>query len=865
MKYLLLYFLTVQFLWSCAGDPVLKHEVTPQFTTVEVRFLPEAVEQITRATDETAIIDINFYLFGRTNGVRLHLYSHADLLRFECPPGEYDLYVAANLHTDLGDKSIEELSSYTIAYNSSYANLPMSAQKVVTISTVKGGAVTLPAINLRRNIAKIGYNIRVAAGVSDIRLASVQVMNIPGKAAPFCDAAKPSVTPGDYLNTTITNIPATNFRVYSGTQYLFENMQGSVPSIADQSQKSAKNAPKFASYLLIRATRGTKALAYTVYFGQNNTDNFDVRRNSYHTLNITIRGDNEIDTRISSYTLAVSDDIGAAGIYGGYCVQSPERSLYIDVQGQNNELQLYAEIKISKGDAQALIFEGEVVGTGRKVALPNSNGKNTFGFDYAPLRFDTATSTLAYTVTISDDYGMSQSFNFEYRFGSVIRVFAAVANYTNGKGTVTASEAVYAQPITGTSPGQLVLCNLNGCTLTANPDIRFRFDGWYSDPQFTKLLTSSAAYVYHPAVFRTEVFAKFTQIADIPLDNRGTSNCYITPGLKVWYSFDATTMGNGAWTKNIIPRKLSGTNALVLWETGTVRGAVIKNAIWENNRIYIETGTTRGNAVIGLFNSSGECVWSWHIWAVNYNPETTAQLYASGSAFMDRNLGALTIDYTQISSRGLYYQWGRKDPFIYPATFAANTGPAPGVYAEGFNYSINYPADHEPDDEMTIEWSVQHPTTYMKCALYSDWDGRQDIMDWLYTRHPNLWGNRSTNPIIDPTTSKSIYDPCPPGWRVPELNKFKGITFKSWTVPYYTTIYYNGTQTTNYPLGNCFNGTTFSQNGETGNIYTSSPYFFNSSNLKINDYDCGSLSFRDGIYATAYFRYSADPIRCVKE
>ena len=30
---------------------------------------------------------------------------------------------------------------------------------------------------------------------------------------------------------------------------------------------------------------------------------------------------------------------------------------------------------------------------------------------------------------------------------------------------------------------------------------------------------------------------------------------------------------------------------------------------------------------------------------------------------MDRNLGAVETDYTKVTACGLYYQWGRKDPF----------------------------------------------------------------------------------------------------------------------------------------------------------------------------------------------------------
>lgn len=864
MKQFLLYLLLVQLLWACTDDPVVTPGILPRSVTVEVRITPEAAEQVTRATDETTITDINFYLFGRTNGLKLHLYSRANLLRFDCPPGEYDLFVAANLHADLGDKTLMELSAYTIAYKSAYADLPMSAQETVTISGDSGGPVTLPSISVRRNMAKIAYNIRVDAAVSDIRLASVQVMNLPGKTFPFQNTAKPSVNTGDYLSAALTSIPAANAGAFSGIHYLFENLQGSVPSIVDQSQKSAANAPKFASYLLIRAMRGAKALAYTVYFGQNNTDNFDVRRNSFHTLNITIKGDNEIDTRVSSYAVTVSDDIEAVGVHGGYCYPNMGKSLFIDVQGESNMLQLYAEVKVTKGDAAALVFSGAAVGTGRKVPLPDSNGKNTLGFTYDPTQFTTATSTLAYTVTVSDDYGISQQFSFEYRFGGLIGAWATAYSHTNGKGAVTVSGALFSQQIAGLSSGCQALCAPGGCTFTANPDTRFRFDGWYSDPQFTKQLTASATYAYRPAVYRAEIYAKFTQVADIPLDGKGTSNCYITPGLNTWYSFDATTMGNGAWTKNIIPRKLSGTNAKVIWETGTVRGAVIKNAVWENNRIYIETGATSGNAVVGLFNSSGECLWSWHIWATNYDPTTTAQLYASGAAFMDRNLGALTTDYTQLSWHGLYYQWGRKDPFIYPRSFTVYTELAPVVYADGFNYYSNHP-EYNEETQMTVEWSIKHPTAYMNCTNYQDWDDMTNIPDWLSIQNPNLWGNTSSPPLISSTSTKTIYDPCPPGWRVPDLEKFKGITNKSITKPYYATVYYNGAKTTNYPLGGYFNGAGCSYNGNQGCVYTCSPYYWGGSKMLIFQYECSSINFSTSVGSWSYFRYAADPVRCIKE
>lgn len=171
-------------------------------------------------------------------------------------------------------------------------------------------------------------------------------------------------------------------------------------------------------------------------------------------------------------------------------------------------------------------------------------------------------------------------------------------------------------------------------------------------------------------------------------------------------------MGNGKTTLNITPQKLSGTQARVIWETGTVRGTVITDVEYKSGRIIFKTGTERGNALIGLFDAFGNCIWSWHIWSVDYDIETSGQTYVSGAVFMDRNLGALTTDCTQAAAKGLYYQWGRKDPFMYPSTFQQNSWnqkvQAPATYMSGFEYT-EITATSEWEEMMSPEWAAAHP------------------------------------------------------------------------------------------------------------------------------------------------------------
>lgn len=141
--------------------------------TAELRITTEDMLRLaTRATDEEAIRDINLYLFGRSNGQSLHFYSRSALVRFECLPGEYDLYVAANLGADLGERSAQQLLDCTIGRQEEYATLPMSAVMTVAIAPDKeNNTVTLPPLSVRRTVAKIAYNIRVADKVPDLECA----------------------------------------------------------------------------------------------------------------------------------------------------------------------------------------------------------------------------------------------------------------------------------------------------------------------------------------------------------------------------------------------------------------------------------------------------------------------------------------------------------------------------------------------------------------------------------------------------------------------------------------------------------------------------------------------------------------------
>ena len=94
----------------------------------------------------------------------------------------------------------------------------------------------------------------------------------------------------------------------------------------------------------------------------------------------------------------------------------------------------------------------------------------------------------------------------------------------------------------------------------------------------------------------------------------------------------------------------------------------------------------------------------------------------------------------------------------------------------------------------TNEWAIAHPTVYLQSVgTYSDncWMsnlktdyGVPDENGNCSTYWGHLWGNSSTSD--DSEGSKSIYDPCPPGWQIPTANHFHIITSHGDNIgPYY--------------------------------------------------------------------------------
>ena len=223
-------------------------------------------------------------------------------------------------------------------------------------------------------------------------------------------------------------------------------------------------------------------------------------------------------------------------------------------------------------------------------------------------------------------------------------------------------------------------------------------------------------------------------------------------------------------------------------------------------------GFVVGNVLLAAYDAEGTVLWSWNIWAAgeSYDADAASRPVVNGYVMMDRNLGAAagpevmgTSD--EAKAIGNYYQWGRKDPFPAAAEYVSVSGVTGGDRSWGLPTHTPVEAYRQTSDKQTLDFtdlifgtdaasncrplstilgtgftvdeavaeSVKYPYRWMSWSgsnsdkdnynwTRSDLSGMENGRSWKY-----LWGNPSTEPQGEASDNdKTIYDPCPPGWKV---------------------------------------------------------------------------------------------------
>ncbi len=177
------------------------------------------------------------------------------------------------------------------------------------------------------------------------------------------------------------------------------------------------------------------------------------------------------------------------------------------------------------------------------------------------------------------------------------------------------------------------------------------------------------------------------------------------------------------------------------------------------NYCKVTAGEFEGDYVVEAKDADETVLWSWIIWITDTPADIT--LKDSKTILMDRNIGAVcaypkdtVVAYSE--NWGLRFQFGRKDPVFNASTNKIETSAEVG----------------------TLEYVVQHPAAFIQpldttLAEHQQWYG-----DWLWEGTKDLWAG----------TEKTIWDPCPAGYRVPEGGSssfwatidFKSNVIKEW-------------------------------------------------------------------------------------
>ena len=213
------------------------------------------------------------------------------------------------------------------------------------------------------------------------------------------------------------------------------------------------------------------------------------------------------------------------------------------------------------------------------------------------------------------------------------------------------------------------------------------------------------------------------------LDERMT---WTTPSSQVYYGQENSfCLRPGKTIRfDVNPRKIYGTwqrsgllasapvpdEAAVLWGDGSISSASV--SVYDGS-LTVTASATPGSALVAI-KKSGVILWSYLIWVTESAPAETT---LPGGAKALPALGG-----------NCYFQWGRKDPLLSSTERVEN--PESGCLA----------------------YSILHPTAYIKFNSSNyDWT---DVIDWT------LWGEG---------VAKTVWDPCPTGYRVPAKEDYSGI------------------------------------------------------------------------------------------
>lgn len=194
-----------------------------------------------------------------------------------------------------------------------------------------------------------------------------------------------------------------------------------------------------------------------------------------------------------------------------------------------------------------------------------------------------------------------------------------------------------------------------------------------------------------------------------------------------------------------------------------------------NYTVKVKNVDAQAGAPILIMKKDGKILWGWAFWNIAADGTKLEAVNVGGVDMANMNIGQATTQYAawkaaadHIVRTNYTYQWGRYLPIFWTSYWSHCLIDAPAIQKGG-----NVPAVQGPFE--TFRESLDYPYGSVGAMTLTS-----TMNNWTNEFIGDLWGCQIGQ--MEGAGTKSIYDPCPKGWRVPDYS-----TIKAWEATLGTT------------------------------------------------------------------------------